>query len=89
MLQMSSATNIAKYCLTVCLMMSLQFTRDFAVWVLALRQIMLQQNAPFAPFIKRQSNTDGEHATYNKINNLHTSNIGTNPAFFNPKVHPC
>ena len=89
MLQMSSATAIDTLYLAIGLILSLQLTRNLAVWVLALRQIVLQKNAPFAPFIKRQSNTDGEHATDNKINNLHTSNIGTNPAFFNPKVHPC
>ncbi len=89
MLQQSSATISATLYLAIGLVLSLQLTRNFTVWFLSLRQIMLQKNAPFAPFIKRQSNTDGEHATHNKINNLHTSNIGTNPAFFNPKVHPC
>ena len=81
MLQMSSAIAIDAFYLAIGLILLLQFTRDFAVRVLALSQIMLQKHAPFAPFIKRHSKTDGEHATSNNINNLHTSNIGTNPAF--------
>ena len=89
MLQMSSATMSATLYLAIGLVLSLQLTRNFTVWVLSLSQIMLQKNATLAPFIKRQPNSDGEHSTSNKINNLHTSNIGTSPAFFNPKVHPC
>ena len=89
MLQMSSATAIDTLYLAMAFILSLQLSRNVTVWVLPLSKVMLQKNAPFAQFIKRHSNTDGEHATYNEINNLHTSNIGTNPAFFNPKVHPC
>ena len=89
MLKMSSATAIDTLYLAIAFILSLQLSRNVTVWVLPASKVMLQKNAPFVPFIKRHSNTDGEHATYNKINNLHTSNIGTNPAFFNPKVHPC